>query len=153
MQMQIVISGPRVHGVGYRYFLLTLAMRESIDRFSASNAVSDEGVQQVIVLLDDPDPAVIGAFQKAVTTTHPERAVLDRVEFGVPARKVPKLTEFAQVLSAEQLLKAIPIIQGHTDLLAEIRENSAEAAASLRGDRLTRMEEDIRAIKARLGMA
>ena len=55
------------------------------------------------------------------------------------------MVDFALILTAGQIVKAIPIIQ-------EIKGHTAETAESLREDRLVRMERDIQAIKARLGM-
>ncbi len=59
---------------------------------------------------------------------------------------VPKMADFAMILTAGQIVKAIPIIQ-------EIEINTRETAESLREDRLLRFEQDIQAIKAKLGMS
>ena len=59
---------------------------------------------------------------------------------------VPKMADFAMILIAGQIVKAIPIIQ-------EIEINTRETAESLREDRLLRFEQDIQAIKAKLGMS
>jgi uncharacterized protein with HEPN domain len=53
--------------------------------------------------------------------------------------------DFATILTAGQIAKAIPLIQ-------EIQSNTRETAESLREDRLLWMKRDIRAIKAKLGM-
>ena len=58
---------------------------------------------------------------------------------------VPRMIDFALILTAGQIVEAIPIIQ-------EIKIHTAETAESLREDRLVRMDRDIQAIKARLGM-
>jgi hypothetical protein len=80
--------------------------------------------------------------------------------------KVTRLSNFAQALTAGQLLKAIPILQDIQDqvkvlpdilnqvkVLPEIRDYTAQTAESLREDRMAGMEKDIRTIKAKLGMA
>lgn len=49
MKKKIIITGPSVHDVGYRVFLLNRALNEGLIGFSASNEVGEDGEQQVVV--------------------------------------------------------------------------------------------------------
>ncbi|MGB7545386.1 MAG: hypothetical protein WBL92_07275 [Methanothrix sp.] len=40
MKLKIKISGPKVHDVGYRYFLMSMAMANRIRMFEAHNTES-----------------------------------------------------------------------------------------------------------------
>jgi acylphosphatase len=144
MKQKIEIVGPKVHGVGYRYFLMNQAMLLGVDGFTALNQVSRDGQQKVWVIVEGPTgPA--RAFSTFAQTERPEDAEVSEVLIEDFEGFVPRMIDFALILTAGQIVKAIPIIQ-------EIKSHTAETAESLREDRLVRMERDIRAIKARLGM-
>jgi len=141
---KIEIIGPKVHGVGYRYLLMNQAMLLGIDGFAASNQLG-RGRQKVLVMVEGSREAV-RAFSAFAETEQPEQAEVSEVLIGDFDGFVPKMADFAMILTAGQIVKAIPIIQ-------EIESNTRDTAESLREDRLLRMEQDIRAIKAKLGMS
>ena len=141
---KIEIIGPKVHGVGYRYLLMNQAMLLGVDGFAALNQVGRDRQQKVLVMVEGPREAV-RAFSALAETEQPEQAEVSEVLVGDFDGFVPKMTDFAMILTAGQIVKAIPIIQ-------EIKNNTRETAESLREDRLLRIEQDIRAIKAKLGM-
>jgi len=142
---KIEIIGPKVHGVGYRYFLMNQAMLLGVDGFAASNHVGRDRQQKVLVMVEGSRKAV-RAFSAFAETEQPEQAEVSEVLVGDFDGFVPKMTDFATILTAGQIVKAIPIIQ-------EIESNTRETAESLREDRLLRIEQDIQAIKAKLGMS
>jgi len=142
---KIEIIGQKVHGVGYRYLLMNQAMLLGIDGFAASNQVGRDRRQKVLVIVEGSREAV-RAFSAFAEMNWPEEAEVSEVLAGDFDGFVPKMTDFAMILTAGQIVKAIPIIQ-------EIESNTRETAESLREDRLLRMEQDIRAIKAKLGMS
>jgi len=57
MKLKVKITGPKVHDVGYRYFLMTMAMSNRIKMFEAHNTESSEG-DEVLVYVDGNDEAV-----------------------------------------------------------------------------------------------
>ena len=154
-KLRIIITGPKVHEVGYRYWLMNQAMALGIEGFNAINLVDADKHQKVVVMLEDY-PESLDAFKASITENKPERAIVSKIEFEDYSGRVTQLSNFAQALTAGQLLKTIPILQDIQDqvkILPEIRDHTAETAENLREDRLTRMERDIRTIKAKLGMA
>jgi hypothetical protein len=54
MKLRITISGPKVHDVGYRNFLMTQAIAGRIKMFEAYS-IEGEQVQQVMILIDGGD--------------------------------------------------------------------------------------------------
>jgi len=132
VNIRVKITGQKVHDVGYRYFLMDAAMSQGIERFRAFNRM-EKGLQTVDVALRGPSDAV-AVFRELVGSEKPEDAAVSKVEFEDYEGTVPKLVDFAQILTAGQLIKAIPVIQNHTKLLIEIRDHTAETAENLRED-------------------
>jgi len=77
MKLQITIIGPKVHDVGYRYFLMSMAMAQRIRMFEAHNLESVMG-EEVLVLVDGGEQEV-KAFRALVETKRPERAEVSKV--------------------------------------------------------------------------
>lgn len=154
-KLRIIIAGPKVHEVGYRYWLMNQAMALGIEGFNATNVIDADKHQKVVAMLEDY-PEALDAFRALIEENKQERAIVSKIEFEDYPGKVARLSNFAQALTAGQLLKAIPILQDIQDqvkVLPEIRDHTAETAENLREDRLARMERDIRTLKAKLGMA
>ncbi|MDD4488784.1 MAG: acylphosphatase, partial [Methanothrix soehngenii] len=80
MKLKITITGPKVHDVGYRVFLLKHAMNLALPGLSTYNWEEMKGQQQVIVLLEG-DEARIKAFLQLVEKTKPEMAEVSKVTF------------------------------------------------------------------------
>ena len=144
MKRKIEIIGPKVHGVGYRYFLMNQAMFMGVNGFAAQNQLGKNGQQKVWVVIEG-SKGPLDAFSTFAQTKRPDDAEVSDVIIKDFEGFVPRMVDFALILTAGQIVKAIPIIQ-------EIKGHTAETAESLREDRLVRMERDIQAIKARLGM-
>lgn len=171
MKLKIKITGPKVHDVGYRYFLMSMAMPNRIRMFEAHNTESDEG-QEVLVFADGEDKA-IEAFRALVKTKRPARSEVSNISFEAFDGEIMRIGEYAQFCSTVQLNKAIPV-------LLEIRDNTAinpqileeikavrkttdatlEEIKALREDiqpgyvmNLRQVQADIKAIKEQIGMA
>ncbi len=156
MKLKVKIAGPKVHNIGYRYFLLSMAMSNGIRMFEAHNIESGEG-EEVIVFVDGDEEA-IKAFQKLVETKRPASSEVSSILFDDYNGEVMKIGEYAQFCATVQLNKAIPV-------LMDIRDNTKptpqilEEIKKLREDiqpgyamNFRQMQSDIRAIKERLGM-
>lgn len=52
MKRKIEIIGPKVHEVGYRYFLMNQAMLIGVDGFAALNQMGKNGQQEVLVIME-----------------------------------------------------------------------------------------------------
>lgn len=69
MKLKITITGPKVHDVGYRYFLLGIAMSNRIRKFEAHNKKISDG--ETVLAFADGDEAAIKAFCAQVETERP----------------------------------------------------------------------------------
>lgn len=77
MKQKIEIIGPKVHGVGYRYFLMNHAMLQGVDGFTALNQAGKDGPQKVWVIVDGSTEPV-KAFSTFTQTERPEDAEVFR---------------------------------------------------------------------------
>jgi len=167
MKLKITITGPRVHDVGYRYFLMSMAMANRIRRFEAHNMEGTQG-EEVQVFVDGGVVAV-NAFRAQVETSRPERSEVSEIVFDDFDGAVMKIGEYAQFCSTVQLNKAIPLLLDIRDDMKEvrgdikaIRKTSEATLVEVKGLRediqpgyatqFRQVQADVRAIKERLGM-
>jgi len=115
MKLKIKIAGPKVHDVGYRYFLLGIAMSSRIRKFEAHNTKGNEGGE--VLVFADGDEAAIKAFRAQVETEHPAQSEVSNIVFEDFEGVVMRIGEYAQFCATIQLNKAIPV-------LLEIRDNT-----------------------------
>jgi acylphosphatase len=174
MKLKIKITGPKVHDVGYRYFLMSMAMTNRIRMFEAHNIESNEG-DEVLVFLDG-DEETIKAFRTLAETKRPARAEVSNIVFDDFEGEVMKIGEYAQFCSTVQLNKAIPVLLDMRDDMKEMRGDMKEMKGDMKAMRKTtdatldeikgmrediqpgyamhfrQVQSDVRAIKERLGM-
>lgn len=104
MRLRIVIKGPKVHNVGYRYFLMTLARRARIRYFDVENI---DGAVEVLV---ESDEEKITAFKKLVETSRPDRAEVSGISYEDYDGEIWPISEYSQFCTNLQMNKAIPIL-------------------------------------------
>jgi acylphosphatase len=153
MKQKIKITGPKVHEVGYRYFLMSNAIDMGLKGFHARNRTGEK--EPEVIALVEGDEEAIADFKKLVETKKPERSQVSSIVFEDYDGDVTKTESYAQICSAIQLNKAIPV-------LLEIRDNTKNTLEEIKGMRediqpgygmtLRQVPSDIRAIKERLGM-
>jgi len=122
MKLKAKISGPKVHDVGYRYFLMNLAINMALKGFNALNKTGEMG-QEVIALVEG-DEESIADFRKMVETKRPERSQVSSIAFEEHTGDVMKTESYAQICSAIQLNKAIPV-------LLDLRDNVHDMKSSM----------------------
>ncbi|TFH53840.1 MAG: hypothetical protein E4G89_00710 [Methanothrix sp.] len=170
MKLKVKITGPKVHDVGYRYFLMSMAMSNRIRMFEAHNTESGEGDEiQVFV---DGDEETVKAFRTLAETKRPARSEVSNIVFDDFEGEVMKIGEYAQFCTTVQLNKAIPllldmrddlkVVRKNTDVIPQVKANTdaiplvLEEIKGLREDiqpgYARQMQADVRAIKERLGM-
>lgn len=176
MKLRITITGPRVHDVGYRYLLLGGAMGLRLPGFDASNLT--DGKNQVVDIVVDGKESQIKAFKKYIETNRPSGAEVSNINVSDYEGDVMRMAEYAQILTALQMLKAIPTIleirdstwmidettrkteetgrkteentQAIPTMLDEVRGMRSDL--TIDADWKRRMESDIKAIKAKIGI-
>jgi acylphosphatase len=160
MKLKIKITGPKVHEVGYRYHLMTNAIDMGLRGFQARNRMSGND-QEVIALVEGDDEA-ISDFQEIVEKQKPGQAIVSTLAYEIYEGDVMKTGEYAQVCSAIQLNKAIPVLLEIRDGVNAVRKTGEETLVEIKGMReelqpgyansFRQMQADVQAMKERLGM-
>lgn len=153
MKLKIKITGPKVHEVGYRYLLMSNAIDMGLKGFHARNKTGE--IKPEVIALVEGDEETIADYKKLVETQKPEHSEVSGIAFEEYDGDIMKTESYAQICSAIQLNKAIPV-------LLEIRDNTKNTIEEIKGMRediqpgygmtFRQVQSDIRAIKERLGM-
>lgn len=171
MKLRIRIVGPKVHDVGYRYLLLGGAMNLRLSGFDANNLA--EGNNQFVDVVVEGKEDQIKAYRTFVETHKPPNSEVSDIAVYDYDGDVMKIAEYAQVLTAMQMLKAIPtmmkieqntsIISENTKPISQIVSNTSAILDEVKGlrediqpgfaSRFQQVQADVKAIKARLGMS
>ena len=130
MKLKIKVSGPKVHDVGYRYFLMSMAMANRIRMFEAHNTESSDG-EEVLVFVDGEEDAVKG-FLTLVRAKRPARSEVSGIFSDGFEGEVMKIGEYAQFCSTVQLNKAIPLLLDIRDDMKEIKVDIKEVKVDLK---------------------
>ena len=157
MKLKIKIAGPKVHDVGYRYFLMSNAIDLGLKGFHARNRMNGE--KQEVLALVEGDEEEIADFKELVETRKPELSEVSSIAFEDYGGDVMRVGDYAQVCTALQINKAIPLllkIQNNTGATPQILEELKGLREDIQPGYATnfrQMQTDIRAIKDRLGMS
>jgi acylphosphatase len=153
MKLKVKITGPKVHEVGYRYFLMSNAIDMGLKGFHARNRTGEK--EPEVIALVEGDEETIADFKKLVETRKPERSQVSSIAFEDYEGDIMKTESYAQICSTIQLNKAIPV-------LLEIRDNTKNTLEEIKGLRedvqpgygmnFRQVQADVRAIKERLSM-
>ncbi|MCK9406710.1 MAG: acylphosphatase [Methanothrix sp.] len=140
MKLKVTITGENVHKVGYRYFLMTSAIDQGLDGFNARNTM--KGNEQQVVALIEGNEEAIAAFKKLAESQRPEHSLVSSIVFEDTNSNVMKTGEYAQVCTAVQLNKAIPLLLDMRNDLKEMKGDMKE----MKGD-MKEMKVDIKEMK------
>jgi len=167
MKLKIKITGPKVHDVGYRYFLMSNAIDMGLKGFHARNRTGEKGPE--VTALVEGDEETIADFRKLIETQKPEHSQVSSIAFEDYKGDIMKTESYAQICSAIQLNKAIPLLLDIRNDMKEMKgdmkamRNTTDATLDeIKGMRediqpgygmnFRQMQVDVRAIKERLGM-
>jgi acylphosphatase len=164
MKLKIKITGQNVHNVGYRYFLMSSAIDFALRGFQARNTMSENELE--VVALVEGDEEAIADLKKLIESQKPEHSLVSNIAFEETDSEVMKTGEYAQVCTAFQLNKAIPLlldmrddlkaVRKNTDIIPQIHEEIKDMREDIQPGYATQfrlVQADIRAIKERLGMS
>jgi hydrogenase maturation factor HypF (carbamoyltransferase family) len=109
MKQKIVIAGPKVHGVGYRPFLIALADEFEIGKFSVHN--SEEDGKQIVIAKADAQDAQLGAFIDAVRARKPKKADVSGIRSEPFEGRVPSIVRTSILCMNSQLSRFIDALE------------------------------------------
>jgi len=142
-EKKITITGPKVHDVGYRYFLMSMAMASRIRMFEAYNTSIKE--DQVVQAFVDGEEEAVKDFWEKVECSRPEHAQVSHITIDEYDRNVMKIGEYAQLCTTFQMNKAIPAL---LDLKTDLREMKGDIKAIRSStDTIPQISEDIKAVR------
>ena len=167
MKLKVKITGPKVHDVGYRYFLMSNAIDMGLKGFHARNRTGEK--EPEVIALVEGDEEAIADFKKLVEARRPEHSKVSSIAFEDFEGDVMKTESYAQICSAIQLNKAIPVLLDMRDDMKDmkgdmkaVRKTTEATLEEIKGMRediqpgygmtLRQVQSDIRTIKERLGM-
>ncbi|MFZ2410596.1 MAG: acylphosphatase [Candidatus Methanoperedens sp.] len=144
MKLKIIITGSKVHGIGYRVMLVNKALSLGISNFNVFNTFLQEN--QAVFAVIEGDKDVLGEFQAYANTVKPDEAEVDNISFEEYGNVVPPIERVMQAFQMEQWGKGIPILlkmlekQDTTiSVLKSVKEDTAHIPA---------MREDIAKVKS-----
>ncbi|VVB69872.1 Acylphosphatase [uncultured archaeon] len=140
MKFKITITGPKVHDVGYRVFLLKNAMNMGLPGLSAYNW--EEKGQKEVVALVEGDEVRTKTFLQTIRASKPDLAEVAKVTFEPYDGDVGRTSEFAMLFSFVQLDKAIPLLLDMRGDLKEMKVDLKEMKVDLK-----EMKGDIKVVR------
>jgi acylphosphatase len=171
MKMQAIITGKKVHDIGYRVFLLQRSLELGFQRFNARNQVRN-GDQQVIVQYEG-EPEMVDAFSSVIREERPRDADVSDISFEPYEGYVVSITDYMHMIQIEQLSKGIPAVisidknqdklllkqdlvlqkmdRMDTSITSEIHDLRIDLRSHL-DQKLSAMEQDIQQIKTKIGL-
>jgi acylphosphatase/archaellum component FlaC len=151
MKLKIVITGSKVHDVGYRVFLLKHAMNLAVPGLSVYNW--EENGQQQVIALAEGDEGRITAFRKVAEEKRPPLAKVSDITFEPYDGDVGRTSELAMLCSFVQLDKAIPLLLRMDNRLGSMddRLGSMDNRLGSMDDRLGSMDNRLGSMDDRLG--
>lgn len=171
MKMQAIITGKKVHDIGYRVFLLQRSLELGFQRFNARNQVRN-GDQQVIVQYAG-EPEMVDAFSSVIREERPRDADVSDISFEPYEGYVVSITDYMHMIQIEQLSKGIPAVisidknqdklllkqdlvlqkmdRMDTSITSEIHDLRIDLRSHL-DQKLSAMEQDIQQIKTKIGL-
>jgi acylphosphatase len=103
IKKKMIISGQKVHDIGYRPYLLGIAESMEIERFFVDNIFSDE--KQIVYALINSSEENVYSFIEIASSKFPEKSIVEKVEVEEYKGNVMKIESFYRYLTAMQLSK------------------------------------------------
>jgi acylphosphatase len=107
-KLKFKILGKKLHDIGYRILLINKALSLGVNNFNTFN-VDLDGSQAVIAIIE-ADDEIIDEFKDFINTSHPEKAIIEKVLFEEYKNNVPPIERVLQSFQMEQWGKGIPIL-------------------------------------------
>jgi acylphosphatase len=103
MKQQAKITGPKVHDVGYRIFLMEAALDCRVMRISAY--WREDNSSQTVICLVEGDEVGIAEFKKFIESHKPVQAEVSDITWKDYDDEVMRISEFAQICTCRILQK------------------------------------------------
>ncbi len=108
MKTKIIITGEKVHEVGYRFFLADSANAYGIYNFRAYNTTVND--LQAVVVMAEGEEEDVKSYLEFVKENFPEHASVNEVNVEEYKGYIPTIDSFLLTFMAGQLNKGVPAI-------------------------------------------
>ncbi len=109
MKLKARINGEKVHDVGYRVFLLDLALELGIERFAAYNRI--DGGLEVVSVMAEGDDDQIAALRELVASKRPKDARVSDVVIEEYDGRIVSTTDYSQSLMIQIISDGLLALQ------------------------------------------
>ncbi|KQC15939.1 MAG: hypothetical protein APR56_11255 [Methanosaeta sp. SDB] len=109
MKLKARINGEKVHDVGYRVFLLDLALELGIERFAAYNRI--DGGLEVVSVMAEGDDDQIAALRELVASKRPKDARVSDVAIEDYDGRIVSTTDYSQSLMIQIISDGLLALQ------------------------------------------
>ena len=120
-----------------------------------------ENKEQVVIVLAEGDEWSLSHFEELLRNSRPELANVDRIDTEDYAGDIMSLDKYATINTCSQMNKAIPLLLSmnnkmdqmlgkQDETISEIRDLRDDLVIHSSANRLSRIEKDIRSIKAKI---
>ena len=114
MKLEVLITGKKVHDVGYRRFLLTQALTAGIDIFFTSNSyIKDK--QAVILRVEGEESAVMSLLDFVKTNFPKDAEEIEDIKHHTYEGRIMNINQYMLLAQVEQLDKLDNIIEKKED--------------------------------------
>ena len=117
MKKKFTIIGQNLHDVDYRPFLLAKAMEAGLTGFMAVNR---PGTPQTVNVLVEGNSYAIPAFDYLIREDKPPEAMVSSIVTSELTEDVPAIATYFMFQTAEQMNKAVPLLQSMDNKLSNM---------------------------------
>lgn len=135
MKLKAIITGSKVHGVGYRVMLVNKALSLGVSNFNVFNTFLHQ--TQAVIAVIEGDEEVLEEFKTFSSDVKPDESEVDGISFEEYKNTVPPIERCMQAFQMEQWGKGIPILSKmleKQDITIDVLKSVKEDTAQIRQD-------------------
>jgi acylphosphatase len=126
-KIKTIITGSKVHDVGYRILLVNKALSLGLNNFNAFNTHLNR--TQAVIAITEADEEAIEEIKNFITNNKPEKSIVENISFEEYKNTVPPIERVMQSFQMEQWGKGIPILLHMSETLEQnvsiLKENTS----------------------------
>ncbi|MCD4844815.1 MAG: acylphosphatase [Methanosarcinales archaeon] len=126
-KIKTIITGNKVHDVGYRILLVNKALSLGLNNFNTFNTNLNR--TQAVIAIMEADEEAIEDFKNFITNNIPNKSIVENISFEEYKNTVPPIERVMQSFQMEQWGKGIPILLHMSETLEQntsiLKENTS----------------------------
>jgi acylphosphatase len=126
-KIKTIITGSKVHDVGYRILLVNKALSLGLNNFNTFNTHLNR--TQAVIAITEADEEAIEEIKNFITNNKPEKSIVENISFEEYKNTVPPIERVMQSFQMEQWGKGIPILLHMSETLEQnvsiLKENTS----------------------------